>query len=131
MQKNNSLDKAMHLCHNVNMAAKQQNLTAIIYDRKGKVLSIGKNSYVKTHPLQAKHASKVGKPENIVLHAEIDAIIRCRNLDKAYRIFVSRINKSGDTRLAKPCAICMSAIGQTKIQKIEWTIDNGENVNEM
>lgn len=106
------------------MAAKQQNLTAIIYDRKGKVLSIGKNSYVKTHPLQAKHANIVGRPENIVLHAEIDAIIKCRNLDKAYRIFVSRTNKAGEYRLAKPCPICMSAISQTKIQKIEWSIDN-------
>jgi hypothetical protein len=31
-------------------------LTAVIYDRKGNVLSIGKNSYIKTHPLQAIHA---------------------------------------------------------------------------
>lgn len=106
------------------MASKKQNLTAIIYDRKGRVLSIGKNSYVKTHPLQAKHASKVGKPDHIVLHAEIDAIIKCRNLDKAYRIFVSRTARNGVMRLAKPCSICMSAIAQTKIQKIEWTIDN-------
>lgn len=61
--------------------AKQQ-ITAIIYDRKGEVLSIGQNSYVKTHPLQAKHAEKVGLPYKQFLHAEIHAITRCKHFTK-------------------------------------------------
>ena len=35
-------------------------ITAIIYDKKGRVLSIGQNSYIKTHPYQAKIAKQVG-----------------------------------------------------------------------
>jgi hypothetical protein len=31
---------------------KRQAITAIITDKKGRVLSIGQNSYSKTHPLQ-------------------------------------------------------------------------------
>lgn len=40
-------------------------LTAVIYDRKGKVLSVGKNSYTKTHTMMARHANKVGLPEKL------------------------------------------------------------------
>lgn len=96
-------------------------LSAIIYDRKGRVLSIGKNSYIKTHPLQAKHAKKIGLDEKIYLHAEVHAIVRCQNLSKAYKIFVSRWDKKGNPLLAKPCPICASAIAATGIEIVEYT----------
>lgn len=100
-----------------------QEITATIFDRKGNVLAIGKNSYVKTHTLQAHYAEKVGMPGRIFLHAEIDAIIRCRHLDDAYRIYVDRRGKTGDPLLAKPCPICMKAIEDfTPIKKIEYSI---------
>jgi len=102
------------------MSAKQT-LTAIIYDRRGKVLSIGQNSYIKNHPLQARHAKKVGKEEAIFLHAEVHAIVRCRDLSKAAKIFVSRWDKDGKAMLAKPCPVCMSAIKAAGIGKIEYT----------
>ena len=50
-------------------AKKQQDVTAIIYDKRGRILSIGKNSYVKTHPLQARYATEVGLCEQVFLHA--------------------------------------------------------------
>ena len=43
------------------MPKSRQNITAVIYDKRGRVLSIGKNQYLKTHPLQAKHAHAVGQ----------------------------------------------------------------------
>lgn len=100
-----------------------QDITAIIYSKKGKVLSVGKNSYVKTHPKQAKHAHKVGLPEKIFLHAEIDAIIRCKNLNKAHKIVVTRITKRGRYGNAKPCPICSSAIQEAGIEVVEWSCD--------
>lgn len=102
------------------MSSKQM-LTAIIYDRRGKILSIGQNSYIKTHPLQAKHAKKVGKDDAIYLHAEVHAIVRCKDLTKATKIFVSRWDKNGNPVLAKPCPVCMSAIKAAGIGKIEYT----------
>ena len=99
----------------------QQNITAIIYDRRGRILSIGKNSYIKTHTLQAKHAKKVGLPEKQFLHAEIHAITKCRDLSKAYRILVTRFDKDGKAMLAKPCPVCQSAIESVGIKVIEWT----------
>lgn len=96
--------------------------TAIIYDKKGNILSIGKNSYVKTHPLQARTAKKVGEPEKIFLHAEISAIVKCRNIDKAHKIVVFRFDKKGKPAMAKPCKVCADAIkNQTPIQVIEHT----------
>ncbi len=98
-------------------------LTAIIYDKKGRVLSIGQNNYTKSHTVQAKYAKSAGKPENIFLHAEIHAIIKCRNLRKAHKIFIARHDKKGNPRLAKPCEICQGAIKEAGIKVIEYTVD--------
>lgn len=100
---------------------KQQQVTAIIYDKRERILSIGQNSYIKSHPVQAKHAKLVGKDHNIYLHAEISAIIRCQDLSKAHKIFVSRYDAYGNPTLAKPCTICMSAISAAKIKVVEHT----------
>lgn len=99
----------------------KQSVTAIIYDKRGRVLSIGKNSYVKTHPTQARYAQKAGLPDKQYLHAEIDAIIRCRDLASAHSIFVSRINKAGRTAMAKPCPVCQTALIEAGIDNVEWT----------
>lgn len=96
-------------------------VTAMIMDRKGKVLSVGQNSYIKTHPLQAKHAAKTGNPEKQFLHAEIHAITKCRDLRKAHKIFVSRYNKMGEPVLAKPCPVCISAIHASGIKHVIHT----------
>jgi len=93
-------------------------LTAIIKDKRGYVLSIGSNSYTKTHPLQAYHAHKTGLPEKVYLHAEIDAITKCKDISKAYSIEVVRVSNQGKHLNAKPCPICMSAISQTNIKKV-------------
>jgi len=103
------------------MAKIKQNITAIIYDKRGRVLSIGKNQYLKTHPIQAHHAERVGLPHKQYLHAEISAIIRCRKMGKAHKIIVTRLDSKGNPVLAKPCPICQSAIAATNIKVIEHT----------
>lgn len=96
-------------------------VTALIYDRKGRVLSVGQNSYIKTHPLQAKYAQMVGQPEKQYLHAEIHAITRCRDLSKAHKIFITRYNKQGQPVLAKPCPVCITAIKKSGIKHVFYT----------
>lgn len=100
---------------------KKQVITAIIYDGKGRVISIGQNSYVKTHPLQAKHAKRIGDEEKIFLHAEIAAIAKCRDLSKAHKMMIFRYDSRGNPVLAKPCPICQSAIKETSIKFVEHT----------
>lgn len=98
----------------------RQHLTAIVYDKRGNVLSSAQNSYVKTHPLQAWAAKRVGTPERIFLHAEVAALLKC-DWTKAHSIFVSRYGKDGKPALAKPCKACMEVIKQTSIKHINHT----------
>lgn len=101
--------------------SKKYTVTAIIYDKRGAVLSIGNNSYVKTHPLQAHYANKVNEPHKVFLHAEIHAIIKCKNISKAHRIVIFRYKEDGTPANAKPCLICQAALSQTNIKYIEHT----------
>lgn len=103
------------------MADERHNITAIVYDRKGRIISMGKNSYVKTHPLQAKFAKSVGLEEKIYLHAEIDALVRLKNWEHAHKIVVTRFGKAGKPLLAKPCPVCQQAIKSAGIRVIEHT----------
>ncbi len=103
------------------MTKRRFDITAIIYDKRGKVLSIGKNNYIKTHPLQIKHACKVGLPDKQFLHAEIHAITKCRNLERAHKIVVMRFDKDGGEKNAMPCPVCQSAIEAAGIKIVEHT----------
>ena len=100
---------------------KRYNLTAIIYDRRGRVMSVGKNSYVKTHPLQAAHAKLAGEPYKVYLHAEIHAISLCRDLNRAHTMKIFRFLEDGSPADARPCPVCCSAIKAAGIQFVDHT----------
>lgn len=103
------------------MATKQrQTIIAKCYDKKGNLLSVGFNSYKKTHPLQALLAAKVGHPYKIYLHAEISAILRAG--DKSiHAITVERYNADGLPVNATPCPICALAIKIFNVKKVSHT----------
>ena len=99
------------------------NISATILDKRGRVLSAAINSYTKSHPYQKQLAQQAGGEyvEKIYLHAEILAIIRCKDLSKAHKIVVTRVGKSGKMLLAKPCPICEAGIKAAGIKIIEHT----------
>lgn len=101
--------------------SKKYSITALIYDKRGQVLSVGKNSYVKTHPLQAQYAKQAGEPHRVFLHAEIDAIVKCRDLTRAHKIVIFRFMEDGSPAMARPCCVCQQAIAKTPIKVIEHT----------
>jgi deoxycytidylate deaminase len=104
------------------MSKVRQKLRATIYDKKGRVLSVGENSYSKSHPKQAEFAKIAGREEAIYLHAEIAAIIKLKEkADSAHKIFIERYNKDGEPVLAKPCEICQLALEMAGIEVIEHT----------
>lgn len=100
---------------------KQYHIKATVYDKRGRVLSTASNSYTKTHPLQAYYGALTGKPEATYLHAEIAAMIRCREPDRMYRIVIERYDHKGDPILAAPCPACTAAIDDTGIVVVEHT----------
>lgn len=101
--------------------SQKQHITALVYDKRGKLLSMGQNSYVKTHPLQAKLAKEVGENEKIFLHAEIAALIKVKNWSKAHKIVVTRFDKNGKPMLAKPCKVCQQMIKLAGVKEVVHT----------
>lgn len=103
---------------------RKYDITAIIKDKHGHIISRANNSYVKTHPIQAHYAERVGREQKIYLHAEVLAIIRAgEKIEKAHTIEIYRFDRLGKTKLAKPCPICMELIKTTPIKRIVYTQD--------
>lgn len=94
-------------------------ITAFAYNKKGRLLSIGRNSYIRTHPLQGKYARKVGRPCAIYLHAEMDALIKAR--EPVHKLVIVRFTKDGKPANAKPCSICQLAIRDFNVKIVEHT----------
>lgn len=98
-------------------------IKATIYDKKGRVLAVGKNSYVKTHPTMKTLAQKCHLQYKEYLHAEIDAIIKCSKKGGVpYKIFIERYDSFGKPRNAAPCPICCLAIKKVGIKLIAYTV---------
>lgn len=97
---------------------RQKFVTAILRDKRGFILAVGKNSYVKTHPLQAFFAERLGKCEAVFLHAEVAALVKCKDLKKAYSIEILREHKDGSFVRIAPCEICQSALDSVGIKVI-------------
>jgi deoxycytidylate deaminase len=98
-----------------------QNITAFAYDKKGRLLSVGRNSYVKTHPLQARMAKEVGEDYKIYLHAEVAALVKVKNWTRVDKLVVTRYNKNGEPMIAKPCRVCQRVIKFAGINTVEHT----------
>ena len=88
---------------------------AVIYDKKGNILSIGRNipHYCPSYP-------------SLLLHAEADAILKCKRLElKNANILVVRVSKN-KLRNSKPCSHCMSMISAVGIKHIYYSSINEE-----
>tara|TARA_B100001094_G_scaffold32755_1_gene27236 strand:- start:57215 stop:57598 length:384 start_codon:yes stop_codon:yes gene_type:complete len=90
---------------------------------KNKVVVSATNLETKSHPLQARFAERVGLHEKIFLHAEIAALVKCK--EECDTIVVARVNPQNKLRMAKPCPICTLALEEAGIHKVYYTTDNG------
>jgi len=96
-------------------------LGAAIYDKKGKLISVGWNKR-KTHP-------KYGSFIYNRIHAEGDALIKAlrsrKSLDGAYIV----VYRKGGNR-AKPCPCCEAMLREAGIETVYYT-DGQNKVKEM
>lgn len=102
---------------------KHQCHKATCLNHKGRVISIGYNSYVKTHPIQARFSQKAKEPEKIYLHAEIAAIIAAKG-KPIHTIKVERYDRQGKPLNSCPCSICQLAIEKAGIKYVLYTTNN-------
>jgi deoxycytidylate deaminase len=102
------------------MASKRYDVIAKCYDKRGMLISLGKNSYTKTHPLQAHYAKMTGNHQMLFLHAEIAALLKA-GTKQVHKIVVERFTVDGRPANAKPCAVCSAAIKDFGVVEIEHT----------
>ena len=101
---------------------KRYHIIARCFDKHGQQISIGFNNYNKTHPMQKFFAEKVGQPNKIYLHAEIQALLRAQAVGTPIaHMIVERYNQHGLMEDAKPCIICLTAIKYFKVPIIGYT----------
>lgn len=103
------------------MSNNKQNIKATIFDKRGRVLAIGYNSYEKTSPVQAQYSKRVNQPARIYLHAEIAALVKVKH-GTPYKIKIERYDRFGEPKMAAPCPICSLAIKEAGIKFIEYTV---------
>lgn len=102
----------------------KQRVYALCLDKRGRIVSEGANSYVKTHPIQKRYGARLGNPRKEYLHAEMCALIRAyRNGEDAgasnvRTIVVGRVGGTGKELPSKPCAVCQLALEEAGIEKI-------------
>tara|TARA_Y100000592_G_scaffold89196_1_gene146101 strand:+ start:3200 stop:3583 length:384 start_codon:yes stop_codon:yes gene_type:complete len=97
---------------------------AILLNRN-KVVATATNIETKTHPIQARFAERVGLHEKIFLHAEIAALVKCK--EQCDTIVVARLggHNHNELRMAKPCPVCALALKEAGIDKVHYTTNNG------
>lgn len=62
----------------------------------------------------------IGQIENCAYHSEISALRQVDN-PKGAIIYNARVNRQGETRLAKPCDACQEAIEEAGVKRVVWT----------
>ena len=119
-----SLQLAIKVASALPVVKGQQRICAVVCDKRGRVLSVGVNSYQKSHPIQAKYAEQAGNVCAQYIHAEVAALVSLSYADKnkVYKISVARVLKNGETGLAMPCPICQLALKDYGIKEISYTV---------
>jgi len=101
----------------------------VAVDSSYRVIAVAQNNPIKSHPRQKYYAVRVGKPENIFLHAEIQALVRCRS--DPYAIYVVRLLADGGFGVSRPCPICKEAMKVAGVKKCFYTDEKGMIVKEI
>lgn len=110
-------------------------MSAILLDKRNRIISSGVNSYVTTHTQQfyaAVTASKKFKDPSLALkpyiHAELKCILRAKK--SGHKLVVCRVGGHGGKELRNsfPCPICLNHIQTscTSIKEIHWSTNEQE-----
>lgn len=118
------MNKLIQLAHNLIDIPDGPNKHFSFIIRKSEILSIGWNSYSKTHP----ETVKWGYPWRY-RHSEIHAIIkfsgRMEELKKC-RLFNVRVNRLGEVGMSRPCKYCGPMLIEFGFREVLYTNSKGE-----
>lgn len=89
--------------------------------KKNRVIAVGFNKS-KTHPIVKRFDySKGGRFKNPGIHGEVDCVLRSDLRDGEVvgaKMYVVRINKSGEFVASKPCLACLSMLKSYGVDKV-------------
>jgi len=100
------------------LSTHQYKIGAVIYKRN-KIISSGHNYPSKS----LRNLNPKFRKWKTSVHAEVDAIFNAKTALKHTNMFVLRINKSKDFRLAKPCKYCELYLNHIGIRKVYYSIN--------
>lgn len=116
-------DNLYDLAIEVAKSSPSKKLVGAVLLNKNRVVTTATNLERKSHPLQAKFAERVGLKEKIFLHAEIAALVKCR--EECDTIIVARVNNQNKLRNSRPCPICSLALKQAGVSKVHYSTNDG------
>ena len=116
-------DNLYDLAIEVAKSSPSKKLVGAVLLNKNRVVTTATNLERKSHPLQAKFAERVGLKEKIFLHAEIAALVKCR--EECDTIIVARVNSQNKLRNSRPCPICSLALKQAGVSKVHYSTNDG------
>jgi len=101
----------------------------IVY--KNKLLSIGFNNPLKTHPLNLRYKYKGRENNNIGeyigVHSELSAILKYGFTDCTNHILVNtRLTIANNIANSKPCGGCQNLLKQLNFKKVYYTNNSGK-----
>ena len=98
----------------------KQKIVAFVLNQKGHILTVGWNSYIKTHPIQKVASALFGEVHKQYLHAEVCALTRLtkKQLGKQSAIVIIRLDSKNSLLAGCPCRICASVIHSYNINTI-------------
>lgn len=97
---------------------------------KGKIIARGFNA-AKSHPLQKRYnieRTDIYDSAPHYIHAEMDVVkkIKGTGIDlKHAELFIYHVSPTGEQKMARPCAACMSAIKECGIGIIHYSTPDG------
>lgn len=100
--------------------------------KSGRILATGQNKVYNRFIVHgvSKHSEELWKMNRCAEKGVIERILRqqdgLKHLGGAV-IYVTRFNKTGNTRLAKPCSFCMELIQSVGIKRVVYTTADGTN----
>jgi deoxycytidylate deaminase len=115
-----SLDYCIQEARKLPRVKDQQRHYAVVVDGKGRVISEGTNSYIKTHTMMHKASRKLGLEKDFC-HAEQLALSRARG--RGCKLIVVRIDAKAQPCYSEPCPVCKLLIKEAgHIKAVEFTV---------
>lgn len=84
---------------------------SVATDKRGNYLGEAMNDYLKTNTSQKKWSLRCGQHGKEYLHSEVLTMLRsAKSGRKVTDLYIARVDKQGNIKNAKPCAICQAMI---------------------